>query len=138
MRKAITHFDQIPISAVVEIMERQVQKKAIAMARDVQASSTGEPAGFDRGHSMKRHAAVDIFRLDPKGVLWLESSASVDEAKARIRQLAAQASEEYVILDQATGTKLVIKIDGVQTGNTFSETEEVAESLATHSCEGDE
>lgn len=65
---------------------------------------------------MKVHCPVDIFRVDRKGVLWLESSASVDEAKARIRQLGSETSDEYVILDQVTGTKVVVKANGASAG----------------------
>lgn len=65
---------------------------------------------------MKLHSPVDIFRVDPKGVLWLESSASVDEAKARIQQLRADASHEYIILDQTTNTKVVVKANSASAG----------------------
>ena len=34
MLKAITHYDQIPISAVVEIMEREMRKKEKEVASD--------------------------------------------------------------------------------------------------------
>jgi hypothetical protein len=33
MLKAITHFDQVPLSVVIEIMEREIHKKALAIAK---------------------------------------------------------------------------------------------------------
>ena len=51
----------------------------------------------------------DIFRLDRAGVRWLESAESLDYAKTRIHELAVSSPGEYHLLDQKTGTKLVIK-----------------------------
>jgi hypothetical protein len=51
----------------------------------------------------------DIFRLDRAGVRWLESAESLDYAKTRIHELAVSSPGEYLLLDQKTGTKLVIK-----------------------------
>ena len=66
----------------------------------------------ERGYTMKLHTPVDIFRVEPKGVLWLESSTSVEEARARIQLLGTQDPGEYVLLNQTTGNKLIIKADG--------------------------
>ena len=65
---------------------------------------------------MKAHTPVDIFRVDQGGVLWLESAVSIDEAKARIRQLGAETSDEYVILDQSTNTKVIVKANAASAG----------------------
>jgi hypothetical protein len=59
-----------------------------------------------------RTAPFDIFRTEGTGsVLWIGSAASVTEAKARIRQQSAGSPGEYLLLNQQTGTKLVIKLD---------------------------
>jgi hypothetical protein len=55
---------------------------------------------------------LDIFRVETSGVLWVESAATMADAKARIQELAARSQAEYVLLDQKTGDKLVIKPDG--------------------------
>jgi hypothetical protein len=116
MLKAITHFDQIPLGAVIEIMERELHKKAAArasghMAGSEEAERFGSGAPNRRGEMVKVHSPVDIFRIDAKGALWLESSRSVDEATARIHQLGAKTSGEYMLLNQTTGNKLTIKVE---------------------------
>lgn len=56
----------------------------------------------------------DIFRMETGGAhLWLESAPNLENAKTRIRELAAHLPGEYMVLSQKTGNKLVIKIDGV-------------------------
>jgi hypothetical protein len=50
----------------------------------------------------------DIFRAQADGsVLWRESAPTLDRATARIRQLAADAPGDYILVNQQTGTKLV-------------------------------
>jgi hypothetical protein len=57
-------------------------------------------------------APFDIFRTEKNGAqLWLESARSLEDAKARIRELAAHSPGEYMILSQVTGNKLVFKTD---------------------------
>jgi hypothetical protein len=58
----------------------------------------------------------DIFQLDRAGVRWLESAESLDRAKTRIHELAVGAPGEYLLLDQKTGTKFVIKPEQVDAG----------------------
>jgi hypothetical protein len=53
----------------------------------------------------------DIFRLDQAGVRWLESAESLDHAKTRIHELAVSSPGEFLLLDQKTGNKVVIKPD---------------------------
>jgi hypothetical protein len=116
MLRAITHFDQVPLSVVIDIMERQIHAKAAALTSDLTNENrrlkfAARTVMNERGYSIKVHTPVDIFRVEPKGVLWLESLASVDEAQARIRQIGLQNPGEYVLLNQTTGNKLTIKID---------------------------
>jgi hypothetical protein len=122
MLKAITHFDQVPLGVVIEIMEREIHKKATArasgqMAGNEEADRLGSGVPNRRGETVKAHSPVDIFRIDAKGALWLESSRSVDEATARIQQLGAQTSGEYMLLNQATGNKLTIKVENTGAGS---------------------
>lgn len=102
MLRTLTHFDQVPLSEVIEIMEREIHKKAASHGVD---RLNDTPA--------KSYSPVDIFRVETQGVLWLESAGSVDEAKARIQQLATEESSEYVVLNHTTGNKLTVKIDSI-------------------------
>jgi len=118
MLRAITHFDQVPLGVVIEIMERQIHQRAAALAavsprEDRRSSFSGDRATNEMGYLMKAHTPIDIFRVEPKGVLWLESTGSVDEARARIQLLGAQKPGEYVVLNQTTGNKLMIVADGM-------------------------
>ena len=116
MLKAITHFDQVPLGVVIEIMEREIHRKAAAFANDRMGGSgaanrAGSGALNERGETVKPHSPVDIFRIDAKGVLWLESARSVDEATARIQQLGEKAAGEYMLLNHSTGNKFTIKVE---------------------------
>ena len=55
---------------------------------------------------------LDIFRVETSGVMWVESAATLEDAKARVQELAARSPAEYLLLDQTTGNKLVVKPDG--------------------------
>jgi hypothetical protein len=55
----------------------------------------------------------DIFKAEPDGsVLWRESAVTVEDARARARELAALAPGEYFILSHRTGNKIKIEPDG--------------------------
>jgi hypothetical protein len=65
-------------------------------------------------------AAFDIFRLEPEGtVCWLGAAESLEDANARIRQLAASGKVGFVILDQNTGNRLIVELppDQADTGS---------------------
>jgi hypothetical protein len=56
----------------------------------------------------------DIFLAETGGsVRWLEAAATLEDAKARVQELAVRSPGEYLILSQKTGNKLTIKFDGV-------------------------
>ena len=58
-------------------------------------------------------APFDIFENEKSGtVIWLGSAATIEEAKARIHQVAAHSPTEYLVLNQKTGSKVVIKFEG--------------------------
>lgn len=59
-------------------------------------------------------APFDIFRAETNGgVLWIESATTLEDAKARVQELAMRSPGEYLLLNQKTGNKLVIRLDGV-------------------------
>jgi hypothetical protein len=52
----------------------------------------------------------DIFQMGGS-LVWIEAAATLDGAKARIQELAATSPGEYLIVNQRTGSKLVMKSD---------------------------
>jgi hypothetical protein len=75
-----------------------------------------------------RSAPFDIFRAESNGsVLWIGSAANAAEAKARVQELGMRSPGDYLLLNQKTGNKLVIRQDGVKgtpgRGGSQSETE---------------
>lgn len=58
-------------------------------------------------------APFDILRVLKDGApLWMEAAQTLEEAKTRVRQLAAIQPGSYVIFSQKTGNKIVITADG--------------------------
>ncbi len=52
----------------------------------------------------------DIFLSEPDGgVIWRGTAATMDEAKARIGELAASVPGQYIILSRNTGSKYVVQ-----------------------------
>jgi hypothetical protein len=52
----------------------------------------------------------DIFQTEADGgVLWRGAAATMDEARGRIRELAAQSPGEYFVLNFATGSKIIVE-----------------------------
>jgi len=56
-------------------------------------------------------SAFDIFQIQDNGVLWVGSALTLDEAQEHLRQIAGFAPGEYLLLNQNTGNRLVIKFD---------------------------
>jgi hypothetical protein len=57
--------------------------------------------------------SFDIFKTETDGgVLWRESAITIEEAKARARELAAVSPGEYFILSHRTGSRLKVEPDG--------------------------
>lgn len=54
----------------------------------------------------------DIFQAESDGtVLWIRSAQSVAEAQARIHEQAAQAAGEYLVVNQETGSKQIVRLN---------------------------
>jgi hypothetical protein len=74
-----------------------------------------------KGESAMTIPTFDIFKAEPDGsVLWRESAATVEEARARARQLAVAAPGEYFILSHRTGSKLKIDPDDPAAGSALA------------------
>jgi hypothetical protein len=54
----------------------------------------------------------DIFELEADGVLWLGTADTLAAAKGRAQQMAKSSSRRYLILDQTTGSRIVVGADG--------------------------
>jgi hypothetical protein len=57
--------------------------------------------------TVSNQSPLDIFRVERHGVLWVESAPTLEDAKARIQQLADRESGSYLVLNQRTGDKFV-------------------------------
>ena len=53
---------------------------------------------------------IDIFRIDGDGPRWIQAAASLEEARARINKLASASPGDYLVMNQITGSKVVIKV----------------------------
>jgi hypothetical protein len=52
----------------------------------------------------------DVFEVHtPDAVIWLGSAATLDEAHAAIRRRATSGSGEYLVVDQGSGQKLIVR-----------------------------
>jgi hypothetical protein len=53
----------------------------------------------------------DIFQSEDDGsVLWCESAETLEAAKARVRELVVGVPVDYILFNQQTGTKLVVRL----------------------------
>jgi hypothetical protein len=70
-------------------------------------------------------AAFDIFRIESKSVRWLETADTLEGAKKLVREFAVKVPAEYLVLNQQTGSKLLIKAGTpvAEPGNEASSTE---------------
>jgi hypothetical protein len=52
--------------------------------------------------------SLDIFRIESGGVLWCETAATIETAKARIQKLGLSSPGSYLILNQSTGQRIPV------------------------------
>ena len=57
---------------------------------------------------------IDILRVQPDGVLWLESAATLERAQVRVKELALKSPGEYILLDQRSGNKHAMKLASIE------------------------
>jgi hypothetical protein len=58
-------------------------------------------------------APFDIFQAESNGsVRWIGSAETLANAKACIQENSMRSPGEYLLLNQQTGSKLVLKLDG--------------------------
>jgi hypothetical protein len=118
-----TNFEQVPLEMVRKAMaeakldETHVRDRAMKEEPEPTAV-TGRQA--QRGRQESLNHMLDVFRLQDDGVLWLESAATLECAKARVQELAADAPGEYLVLDQKTGSKHVFRVDETERARTIA------------------
>lgn len=56
----------------------------------------------------------DIFQRDPGGgLLWRGTAATVEEAKARVREFALSSPGEFLIRSVQSGNNIIVQSDGM-------------------------
>jgi hypothetical protein len=71
--------------------------------------------------------SFDIFQTATDGsVRWLETAATLQDATARVQVFGMLQLSEYLILDQKTGRKFVIKLDGMAAPRPLSDPRAIA------------
>jgi hypothetical protein len=112
-----THFGQVPLEIVREIVRGQIRRETLEQDQGIRNRTLEDLFGAQeqstpRGKFMI--APFDIFLTEAGGSLrWLEAAETLEAAKARVQELALCSPGEYVLLDQRTGNKIVIKSDAV-------------------------
>jgi len=51
----------------------------------------------------------EIFKVESSGLRWMEPAPDLERAKTRVKLLAASSPGEYIILNQETGEKILIR-----------------------------
>jgi hypothetical protein len=60
---------------------------------------------------------LDIFRIESNGILWLESVATLEGAKARVQQFSRGEPGEYLVVNQITGERFIFNTGGAATAS---------------------
>ena len=70
------------------------------------------------GHVRPMIPPFEVFQSETDGnVLWRGTAATLEDAKARIRELAAEDPGEFIIMSRRTGHKLIVRsreLDSIQ------------------------
>jgi len=66
---------------------------------------------------------IDIFRIDGQGPRWIQAAGSMEEARAHINKLAAASPGDYLVMNQITGSKVVIKVNSEIETSTIASTD---------------
>jgi hypothetical protein len=118
MLKSKTHFEQVPLEIVRKMVEAQIRQAAtIEQSQEGQKNLRDGFCEHESNQGSRWKLMVDpfdIFQTETVGSLrWVEAAKSLEDAKARVQDLALRSPGEYIILDQKTGNKIAIKSEGV-------------------------
>ena len=69
----------------------------------------------NRGPELKS-PSFDIFQVEAGGVVWRGATATFEDAKKRIQELASASPADYIIWDRNTGDKHTINSRGRKRG----------------------
>lgn len=69
----------------------------------------------NRGPELKA-PSFDIFQVEAGGVVWRGATATFEDAKKRIQELASASPADYIIWDRNTGDKHTIDSSGRKKG----------------------
>ena len=106
MKVSKTHFEQVPVETVKELVEPEIVEK-----ERTDKAVTDEAQILEEGKTMT--ATFDIFEVEPDGrVMWRGSAAAFEEAQELARKLSSSGGREHIIFSPKTGKKVVIKPDG--------------------------
>jgi hypothetical protein len=79
---------------------------------------------------------IDIFQIEDSGsVIWVHSVATLDAARARVRELSARSPGDYLLLNQTTGEKFVLHANGT---NGFAKADPKPRTDVAHATNGGE
>jgi hypothetical protein len=83
----------------------------IALTEQSQLLNEGAlDAVSQKGHARSMIPPFEVFQSEADGnVLWRGTAATLEDAKARIRELAAEAPGDFIIMSRRTGHKLIIQ-----------------------------
>jgi hypothetical protein len=58
---------------------------------------------------------IDILQMESNGVRWVEAVPSLEHAHTRVQELIAQTKGDFIIFDQRTANRLLVKFDAAGT-----------------------
>jgi hypothetical protein len=112
-----THFGQVPLEIVRKIVAGQIRRETLEQDQGIRNRTLEDLFGAQEQSTRRGKfmiAPFDIFLTEAGGSLrWLEAAETLEDAKARVQELALCSPGEYVLLDQRTGNKIVIESDAV-------------------------
>jgi hypothetical protein len=114
MAKLKTHFEQVPLTSIENILTTERGKSTLISAGDRTGEFNRQLKPFIPRRNYEEVPSVplfDVFKTEGNGdVIWRGASASMEEAKGLIQRLAIDAPGEYLILSHQTGNRLLIVI----------------------------
>ena len=72
------------------------------------------PSTANRFAKIRRYPTMipgyDVFRIDNKGLTWIEPAVTLDDALTRIQQHAAKEPGDYFVYDHSNGERIMLKV----------------------------
>lgn len=108
MTRTDTHFEQVPIEIAQAVLHVERERRLQPETSQPATEQNGIQTRNDRkGYRMD---SIDVFRTEPDGnVLWRGTASSLEEATARVRELAKTTPGEYLAVNLKSGEKVKIE-----------------------------